>query len=137
MKLKFEIEGVDVVKGKQFYVGLLIGLLCALPGAAQTFKRGPKQAGKVAAAQQPQTSKAKEAESAEEQLAAAKDRITTHELKRKLDAKEDLVILDNRDGRAWIGSAVKIKGAIHITLSQLEARMKDLPQDKEIITYCT
>lgn len=112
-------------------------MLLALSATAQTPKRRSKQAGKAAPAQPPSPAKPKESLSEEDQLAAAKDRITTHELKRKLDAKEDIVIIDNRDGRAWIGSAVKVKGARHIPLSQLEERMKELPKGKEIITYCT
>jgi hypothetical protein len=31
----------------------------------------------------------------------------------------------------------KIKGATHIPLGDLEARLADLPRDREIITYCS
>src|SRR5215510_276304 len=65
------------------------------------------------------------------------DRITIRQLKRMMDAKEDVVIIDNRDGSSYVGSVVKIKGAIHITLSELEAKLKDLPKNKLIVTYCT
>ena len=65
------------------------------------------------------------------------DRITIRQLKRMMDAKEDVVIIDNRDGSSYVGSIVKIKGAIHITLSELEAKLKDLPKNKLIVTYCT
>ena len=65
------------------------------------------------------------------------DRITIHQLKRKMDAKEDIVIIDTRKGSSYGGSTVKIKGAIHITDDELEVKMKDLPKGKEIITYCT
>lgn len=71
------------------------------------------------------------------QATTDKDRITAQELKSKLDAKADIVIIDARDGRSWIGSAVKIKGAIHLTLSQLDEQLNDLPKDKEIVIYCT
>ena len=73
----------------------------------------------------------------EEDVNTNPDRITTHELKRKLDAKEDILILDNRTGSAWIGSQVKIKGAIHMPLQELMTKLDKLPKDKEIITYCT
>ena len=121
----------------QFYVILLIVTLLALPAAAQTSKRKSKQTGKAAPAQKRPTTKQPDVLSEEEQLAAANGRITPSELKRKLDAKAGIVIVDNRDGRAWIGSSVKLPGAIHIPLSQLEERLKELPQNKEIITYCT
>ena len=65
------------------------------------------------------------------------DRITIRQLKRMMDAKEDVVIIDNRDGSSYVGSVVKIKGAIHITLSELEAKLKDLPKNKLIVTYCS
>ncbi len=65
------------------------------------------------------------------------DRITIKELKQKMDKKESIVIIDARAGNSYIGSSVKIKGAIHITLDELESRMNDLPKDKGIITYCT
>jgi rhodanese-related sulfurtransferase len=65
------------------------------------------------------------------------DRITVKELKQKMDRKEDIVIIDARSGNSYLGSSVKIKGAIHITLDDLESRMGDLPKDKEIVAYCT
>lgn len=121
----------------QFYLVLLITVLLALPVTAQVSKRKAKPGGKAAPAQQPKTTKQPDTLSEEDQRAAADGRITTHELKRKLDAKAGIVIVDNREGRAWIGSSVKLPGAIHIPLSQLEERVKELPLDKEIITYCT
>ncbi len=65
------------------------------------------------------------------------DRITIGQLKRMMDAKEDVVIIDTRDGSSYLGSTVKIKGAIHITVNELEGKMKDLPKNKLIVTYCT
>src|SRR5262245_19287838 len=74
----------------------------------------------------------------EKQVAQVReDRISVDELKRKLDAKEEIVIIDTRKGSAWIGSLVKIKGAIHITLDELEAKMNEFPRDKQIVAYCT
>lgn len=64
-------------------------------------------------------------------------RISIHELKRKLHAKEKLVILDNRTGSSWIGSLVKIKGAIHMPNDQVSSRIDEIPKDREIVTYCT
>lgn len=65
------------------------------------------------------------------------DRITIHQLKRMMDANEEVVIIDTRKGSAYVGSTVKIKGAIHIIVDDLEAKMKDLPKNKLIVTYCT
>ncbi|MDX2034515.1 MAG: hypothetical protein SF339_27825 [Blastocatellia bacterium] len=68
--------------------------------------------------------------------AVPEDRITIRELKRKMEAGEKMVILDARKGSAWIGSFVKIKGAVHCTNDDLEAKMPDLPKEQEIIVYC-
>lgn len=116
----------------------LLGLaLLAAPLAAQSAKRKPKKSPAPAAPQQAAPPKVADVMTAEDKEAAANGRITPAELKRKLGTKADIVIVDARDGHSWIGSAVKIKGAIHITLSQLPDRLNELPKDKEIITYCT
>ncbi len=65
------------------------------------------------------------------------DRISINELKRKLDRKEKIVIIDARDGNSYLGSSVKIKTSIHIIPDQLEARMSELPKNREIVIYCT
>jgi rhodanese-related sulfurtransferase len=67
----------------------------------------------------------------------AKDRITIHQLKKKLDAKEEIIILDVRSRTAYLGSTVKIKGAVRMLPEQIEERRHELPKDKEIIIYCT
>jgi len=64
-------------------------------------------------------------------------RITVQELKAKLDRGEAVVIIDNRTGRDYTDSKIKIKGAIRIPIVQLENRYSELPEDKEIVTYCT
>jgi len=64
-------------------------------------------------------------------------RITVQELKAEIDRGEDVVIIDIRAGREYEDSKIKIKGAIRISIVQLENRINELPRDKEIITYCT
>jgi rhodanese-related sulfurtransferase len=64
-------------------------------------------------------------------------RITASELKAKMDKGEDIVIIDVRTGIEYARSEIKIKGAIRIDIFQLENRSKEIPIDKEIITYCT
>ncbi|QQS44857.1 MAG: hypothetical protein IPM66_12850 [Acidobacteriota bacterium] len=65
------------------------------------------------------------------------ERITIGDLKRKLDRKEEVIIIDARAGSSWIGSSVRIKGSIHITTDQLDAGIDKLPKNKEIVIYCT
>jgi len=100
-----------------------IALMLTTPVAAQTSKRAVSKQKPAAAV-----------EREEENVPA--DRITIEHLKRKMDAKEKIVIIDTRKGGAWIGASVKIKGARHITADELETQMKTLPRNREIVAYC-
>ena len=64
-------------------------------------------------------------------------RIAKEELKAKMDKGEDILILDVRTGASYNGSNVKIKGAMRFAPNDVDAWSKNLPKDKEIITYCT
>ena len=117
------------MNGNRYYstvLLILIGLLTCAPVMAQGEKLQKENA-----------QSKPEASAREQDENIPPDRISIHELKRMMDAKEEVVIVDNRAGSAYIGSTVKIKGAIHITLDDLEQKMKDLPQNKLIVTYCT
>ena len=64
-------------------------------------------------------------------------RITKEALKAKIEKGEDIIILDVRTGMSYKDSNIKIKGALRIPPEAVEARYKELPMDKEIITYCS
>lgn len=64
-------------------------------------------------------------------------RITLEDLKRKIDSKEDIIILDVRNPTDYAGSPVKITGAVRIPLDTLEQRLNELDPNKEVIAYCT
>lgn len=61
-------------------------------------------------------------------------RITTDETN-ALVAKNEAVIVDTRGDSAYNDG--HIKGALNITSSDLAARIKELPRDKKIVTYCS
>lgn len=61
-------------------------------------------------------------------------RITAEELK-SLVAKGDAVLVDVRTQAAW--DFGHIEGAIHIPLSDIPSRLRELPKDKLIACYCT
>jgi len=61
-------------------------------------------------------------------------RISLEELKEKLDAGADLVVVDVRSKEEF--DQGHIPGAVSIPYSEIEARYRELPRDKEIITYC-
>jgi len=56
-------------------------------------------------------------------------------LKQKLDAGEDIFLLDVRQPHELeeIGA---IKGAVNIPIDELEGRLSEVPGDKPVVTYC-
>jgi rhodanese-related sulfurtransferase len=54
-----------------------------------------------------------------------------------MDRQEDVVIVDVRAEDSYNASNQKIKGALRITLEELERDVKKIPEGREVITYCT
>jgi rhodanese-related sulfurtransferase len=65
------------------------------------------------------------------------ERITKEDLKSKLDAGEDIQLLDVRNPVDYGTSDVKIGAAIRIPVGELEFRYTELDREKEVISYCT
>jgi membrane protein DedA with SNARE-associated domain len=62
-------------------------------------------------------------------------RITPEELRRRLDAGEETLIVDLR---SQIGEgAAMIQGAVRIAVEELEARHAEIPRDREIVLFCS
>lgn len=64
-------------------------------------------------------------------------RITVEELKSKLDAGEDLAIVDLRHSMDFEADPETIPGAFRVDAKELEEKNELLPRDREIILYCT
>jgi membrane protein DedA with SNARE-associated domain len=64
-------------------------------------------------------------------------RITPEDLKTRLDAGEDLVVVDVRHQVDFESEPSIIPGALHLTTEELEARHLEIPRDREIVLYCT
>jgi rhodanese-related sulfurtransferase len=64
-------------------------------------------------------------------------RITVDELRQKLDAGEDVVILDLRSTAALEEDVALIPGAIHMRMEDLELRHLEIPRDRDVIVYCS
>jgi hypothetical protein len=62
-------------------------------------------------------------------------RITPQELKEKLDANEDVIVVDARSRKEY--DSLHIPGALSIPLSEIEERHGELSQEREIVLYCT
>jgi len=75
------------------------------------------------------------------QTPPAVDMITAEELKTKLAANQPVTIIDVRSSEGYAASTTTIKGAIHFKTRKLKYRLsypplKDVPKDREIVTYC-
>jgi membrane protein DedA with SNARE-associated domain len=64
-------------------------------------------------------------------------RITPEELKLRLDAGEEIVVVDVRDRIDFDVDPVTIPGALHLTTDELEVRHREIPRDREIVLYCS
>jgi rhodanese-related sulfurtransferase len=62
------------------------------------------------------------------------ERIAISELKEKLDSGETFLLIDVRED-SELEEDGAIKGAIHIPVGELDARMKDIPKDVELVFY--
>jgi rhodanese-related sulfurtransferase len=67
--------------------------------------------------------------------------ITAEELKAKLNNNEAVTIIDVRGAEGYAASNTTIKGAFHFKTRRIKSRLKfaplkDLPKDREIVTYC-
>jgi len=63
-------------------------------------------------------------------------RITTSELRQKLEAGEDFVLLDLRSSAAIAEDPSVIQGAVHISLEEIDKRHQEIPRDRDIVVYC-
>jgi len=64
-------------------------------------------------------------------------RITVDELKEKIDAGEELVIVDLRHSVDFEAEPETIPGAFRMDAKELEEKDDRLPRDREVILYCT
>jgi rhodanese-related sulfurtransferase len=75
------------------------------------------------------------------QQAPAVNMITAEELKSKMTSNAPVVIVDVRSPEGFANSTTTVKGSFHYKLRKLKYRLqyppfKDLPRDREIVTYC-
>jgi rhodanese-related sulfurtransferase/DNA-binding transcriptional ArsR family regulator len=60
--------------------------------------------------------------------------VTRHELARRLQQGEELVVLDVRPAEEY--AAGHLPGAVSIPVSELRRRLAELPRGREIVAYC-
>lgn len=64
-------------------------------------------------------------------------RITVDELHQKLQAGEKPLILDLRPHSELKESPASIRGALHMTMDEVNRREHEIPRDRDIILYCS
>jgi rhodanese-related sulfurtransferase len=64
-------------------------------------------------------------------------RITTDEVKERMDRGEQFAFVDTRNPTAWGESDKKLPNAIRVPADQLEQHIDQIPKDRTVITYCT
>lgn len=64
-------------------------------------------------------------------------RITVDELHQKLEAGENPMILDLRPLSELELDPSLIRGALHMTMEEVEHRQREIPRDRDIILYCS
>jgi rhodanese-related sulfurtransferase len=67
--------------------------------------------------------------------------ITAEELKAKMSNNDAVTVIDVRGSEGYAASTTTIKGAFHLKVRRIKSRLKyaplkDLPKDREIVTYC-
>jgi hypothetical protein len=64
-------------------------------------------------------------------------RISPEVLKTKLDAGEDVAILDLRSALDVAGTPVVIRGSRWIPAEALDEHLAEIPRDRELVVYCS
>jgi rhodanese-related sulfurtransferase len=64
-------------------------------------------------------------------------RITTDEVKERLERGEEFAFLDTRNPKAWGDSDKKLPNAIRVPAEELAQHLNEIPKDRAVITYCT
>ena len=64
-------------------------------------------------------------------------RIGIDELRKRMQAGEDVVFIDTRNPHAWRQSDEMLPKAIRVPVDDLDKRVYEIPKDKLIVAYCT
>ncbi len=60
--------------------------------------------------------------------------VTTQELKKDLDAKKKILLVDVRQPEEF--NFVHLEGSINIPLPEFQSRANEIPKDAEVVTVC-
>jgi rhodanese-related sulfurtransferase len=64
-------------------------------------------------------------------------RVTTDEVKERMDRGEQFTFVDTRNPQAWGEADTKLPGAVRVPADEVEQHLDEIPRDRVVITYCT
>jgi len=64
-------------------------------------------------------------------------RIGIDELKKRVQAGEDIIFIDTRNPQAWAQSDVMLPKAIRVPVDHVDKHVYEIPKDRTIVAYCT
>jgi len=64
-------------------------------------------------------------------------RITTDEIRERLDRGEQFTFVDTRNPTAWGEADEKLPNALRVPADQVAEHLNEIPKDRAVITYCT
>jgi membrane protein DedA with SNARE-associated domain/rhodanese-related sulfurtransferase len=63
-------------------------------------------------------------------------RITPDELKEKIDANEEVIVVDLRHSLEFEAEPETIPGAVHMDAAEMEEALEVIPRDRDIVLFC-
>ena len=111
----------------KFIVLLFVAALLVFPVTAQKAKKSKSEKAPASAKKEEKPAVAP----------VADDRITIDQLKARLDAGTQILILDVRALDGWSSSTNKIKGAVRVPMEDVDKKKEAWNKATEIITYCS
>jgi len=64
-------------------------------------------------------------------------RIDLAEVQRKIEAGENVLLVDARNPVEWGGASTKAKGAVRVGVGEVAEKINKIPQGALIAAYCT
>ena len=64
-------------------------------------------------------------------------RVTTDEVKERMERGEQFTFVDTRNPQAWGEAETKLPGAVRVPADEVEQHLDEIPRDRVVITYCT
>ena len=64
-------------------------------------------------------------------------RIGIDELKKRMQAGENIIFIDTRNPQAWAQSDVMLPKAIRVPVDDLDKHVYEIRKDRTIVVYCT